>query len=106
VPDDVLPEIPAIGAKGESEHPRDSHEVFGFQVRNFSGVRLRPIFRVCAMVYYMGFSMIRVAHIHERNAIVPQKFPHKAEDLHHPGNVLGGGFFVPHLIHLGWIILV
>ena len=31
VPDDVLPEIPTISAKGEGQHPRNADQVFGFE---------------------------------------------------------------------------
>ena len=31
MPDDVLPEIPTISAKGEGQHPRNADQVFGFE---------------------------------------------------------------------------
>ena len=45
-PDDVLPQEPAIGAKGEREHPRDAVEVLRLNPSLFDRSSLAPALRV------------------------------------------------------------
>ena len=43
MPDDLLPEIPAVGAEGEGDHPRDAAEVFGLEAGTLPTVGLLRI---------------------------------------------------------------
>src|SRR5690242_3098815 len=44
-PDYVLPEIPAIGAEGEGEHPRDAQQVFVLRLSEIASLPHRSSLR-------------------------------------------------------------
>jgi hypothetical protein len=92
VPYNVLPQIPAIGAEGEGNHPRDAYEVFGLEAvwccALCRGEALSTKAAVVATIVAATLpSRIAIPQIQPKRPIIPQHSFHFTEKLNHSADV-------------------